>query len=237
LARPLRALFEAEAARLERILDGLRRAATALLPPPDALWVEGTIAAGLDRPGDPLVGGVVARSGEAERVGERLRELVAALERKEDVTVEFRLRTRAELVALSPAERGALTRVLPVFGLPAEAVLSRPSSTAAYRRRTHADQDDRTLALAQAIAAKLAADPGLVPRARKRLARRLALATPAERRELREWDRVLQTVSLARLQRLLTDRGERATRLRQTLPFLDALSPAERKAVLATVDR
>jgi len=71
----------------------------------------------------------------------------------------------------------------------------------------------------------------------KHVARRLARATPPERRELREWDRVLETMSLAQLRRFLTDRSERATRLRQTLPFLDALSPAERKAVLARLDR
>jgi hypothetical protein len=63
------------------------------------------------------------------------------------------------------------------------------------------------------------------------------VASLAEQRELREWDRVLQTMSLARLRRFLTDRGERATRLRQTLPFLDALSSAERKALLARIDR
>jgi hypothetical protein len=42
------------------------------------------------------------------------------------------------------------------------------------------------------------------------------------------------TMSPSRLQRFLTEPSERATRLRQTLPLLDVLSPAERDAVLAS---
>jgi hypothetical protein len=39
-------------------------------------------------------------------------------------------------------------------------------------------------------------------------------------------------MSLPRLRRFLVDSGERATRLRQTLPFVDALSNDERDAIL-----
>jgi hypothetical protein len=41
-------------------------------------------------------------------------------------------------------------------------------------------------------------------------------------------------MSPSRLRRFLVEPGERATRLRQTLPALDLLTPAERNAVLGS---
>src|SRR5262245_5376560 len=87
----------------------------------------------------------------------------------------------------------------------------------------------RARRLAAAIAERLEMDPTLVPRARRFIADRLTRAAPGEQRPLREWDRILQTMSTARLRRFLVDPGERATRLRQTLPFVDALTANQRK--------
>lgn len=237
LAPLLRGLFEAEAARVERLTATLKRAAGALAPPPNAVWIEGPFAVGADRRGDMLLIGVVTTSGDAERVGERFRGTLAEIERVEDVTIELRVRSRADLAALPWAEREVLARATSVFGLPPEALVGAPTKTPGrHRGRTHADQDARALALAAAIAAKLTVDPGLIPRTRQQIARRMAEASPREQAELREWDLVLRTMSLARLRSLLTDRGERATRLRQTLPFLGILSPAERATALQNVN-
>jgi hypothetical protein len=60
----------------------------------------------------------------------------------------------------------------------------------------------------------------------------MAGASPQERHELDEWAHSLRTASPGRLRRLLVDPGERATRLRQTLPFLGILSPEERRTVM-----
>ncbi len=232
LAPLLRGLFKAETERVERLLNRLRHAAEALTPRPDAMWIEGSFAAGQDRPGDPLLIGVLARSGEAERIGELLRKDPAELERAEDVTIEFRVRSRADLIALPRAEQDALARAIPVYGLPPGSVFGEPAASTSRQTRTHAEQDTRALALARAVATKLAKDPGLIQLARDRIARRLSEASPQEQAELREWDHVLRTMSQARLHAFLTDPGERATRLRQTLPFLGMLSQAERDAVL-----
>ena len=70
-----------------------------------------------------------------------------------------------------------------------------------------------------------------MPRARAFITSRLTKAAPGEQRELREWDRILRTMSTARLRRFLVDPGERATRLRQTLPFVGALTAEERARV------
>jgi hypothetical protein len=70
---------------------------------------------------------------------------------------------------------------------------------------------------------------------RQHVANRAKKASAQERRELLEWDRILATMSPSRLRRFLVEPGERATRLRQTLPALDLLTPAERNAVLASM--
>jgi hypothetical protein len=73
-----------------------------------------------------------------------------------------------------------------------------------------------------------------MPIALRHVRRREKNASPQEGRELREWERILVTMTPSRLRQLLVERTERATRLRQTLPALDLLTPAERDAVLAS---
>jgi uncharacterized damage-inducible protein DinB len=88
--------------------------------------------------------------------------------------------------------------------------------------------DRRMLELASLIADRLARDPSLVERARDYIARRLDRASAAERRALLEWAQLLESTSLAQLRKFLVDPGERATRLRQSLPFVDVLAKDER---------
>jgi hypothetical protein len=96
--------------------------------------------------------------------------------------------------------------------------------------RTHEWIDRRSLALHEAVAAKLEAQPDLVNVARANLARWLQ-ADPAP--ALREWQQLLDQVSLPDLVALLRSASEGATRLRQSSPFAGVLSPEERQAILA----
>jgi hypothetical protein len=91
------------------------------------------------------------------------------------------------------------------------------------------------LKLAGLVADRLARDPSLVERAQKYITRRLNRASAAERRELLEWNQILASTSLAQLRKFLVDPGERATRLRQTLPFVDILSKDERDRLFREV--
>jgi hypothetical protein len=97
--------------------------------------------------------------------------------------------------------------------------------------RWHRDLDARALALGEAIADLLPEDSSIVSRAAEWIERRLGAAGPQEARELEAWRSILRNHSLKQIQALLRDPGERATRLRQSLPFADALSPAQRRAV------
>ena len=79
-------------------------------------------------------------------------------------------------------------------------------------------------------------DPTVVEEARRYLRNRLAHASTREVHDLREWDTILRTMSHPRLLKFLTDPGERATRLRQSMPFLGVLHEADRRKLLAEME-
>jgi hypothetical protein len=95
--------------------------------------------------------------------------------------------------------------------------------------RSHEWIDQRSLALHEAVAARLEAQPQLLEVARANLKRWLA-ARPAA--ALREWQRLLDSLPLPQLVQLLRSPEEEAVRLRQSSPFAGILSPAERQAIL-----
>ena len=95
--------------------------------------------------------------------------------------------------------------------------------------RSHEWIDQRSLALHEAVAARLEAQPQLLEVARANLNRWLA-ARPAA--ALREWQRLLDSLPLPQLVQLLRSPEEEAVRLRQSSPFAGILSPAERQAIL-----
>lgn len=238
LARPLKALFDAERHRVEMVFDSIRSAAGRLTQPPQSVWIEGPVATAGDRMGDPVMLGLLASAGELQELTESLRTMVGPLERTQDVTIELRGRTKADLLTLPARERQRLGEAIALLGPPPTAFLPPESPRRrgeARPTRTHADHDYRLRALASAIADKLRDDPTLADRARAYVRKRLRKASPREQKELREWDQILRTMSTPRLRQFLTDPGPRASRLRQTLPFVGALTPQERKRVLSEV--
>jgi hypothetical protein len=236
LALAITALFQAERQRAQAVMDGIRSAVGQLSPQPIAVWLEGAVAAETDEPGEPLLIRVVSSSGSVREATDHLRESLAGLEQELDVTIDVVGATPADL-ASRPHEDSAwearLRSARSIAGLPPAAFLAKDKEPA-HRVRTHAELDERALAIAAAIAKRLERDPSLASRALDFVERRLADASPRERHELEEWRRLLQTASPMRLRRFLVDRGERATRLRQTLPFLGVLTDEERRALLET---
>ena len=69
-------------------------------------------------------------------------------------------------------------------------------------------------------AAALQRRPELVREARDEVAKRMATVAPPEAKTLREWQEVLDGMSIPRLRRWLVGRSERATRLRQSMPLV-----------------
>lgn len=231
LVPALRALFGSERSRADRVLELLRRAASAVYPVPVAAWVEGSATADHEVVDDSLVVVILTEPASVELAREAFETLLGDLERELDVVIDVRVRTRADLVVATDEERRRLASAIPLVGPPPAALTHDPTTsigTSPSGMRTHAHSDARALSLASAIAERLRTDPSLVARARDWAQHRLQSASGGERRELREWARILRTMSLPRLRRFLVDPGERATRLRQTLPFLTALTADER---------
>jgi hypothetical protein len=236
LAPAITELFQAERQRAQAVFDGIREIAGHVSPQPVAVWLEGAAATETDEPGEPLVVRVVSSSGSLREAMDRLRESLAPLEQEFDVTIEVIGATPADLKSHSEEALGwgaRLRSARSLAGLPPTAYLPNDQRRSS-RVRAHADLDERGLAIAREIANRLRHDPSLVFRALDFVEHRLSNASPQERHDLEEWRRFLRTASPMRLRRFLVDRGERATRLRQTLPFLGVLSAEERETLLET---
>jgi IclR-like helix-turn-helix domain-containing protein len=229
LAQPIRALFTAEQSRYDKLFASLQRASTRVEPPPISVWVEGTVARGVDRPGEAVIVCALGNARDIDHSAEALREALQSVERQLDVTIEVRSRTLADLEAKSGNLENQLKDAIPVFGIPPMGLLKRYRGEWEKRNiRAHGDHDARSLTLGKRIADRLAHDPSLVARARARLHDRWSKASARERKELDEWRRILDTATPARLRKILSDPGERGTRLRQTLPFLGIVPEEDR---------
>ena len=127
-----------------------------------------------------------------------------------------------------------------IDGASARARDERPSSLQSSARspgsfytalvRSHQWIDRRSLALHEAVAARLEARPELLEVARANLDRWLQVhPAPA----LREWRDLLERVSLPELLSVLRSSSEAAARLRQSSPFAGVLTPEERQSILS----
>lgn len=96
--------------------------------------------------------------------------------------------------------------------------------------RTHAWIEQRSLALHEAVAAKLEAQPELLDLARANL-RRWVSAHPSA--AVLEWLRLLDTAALPDVVALLRSDTEEAARLRQSSPFAGILTRQERQAIMS----
>lgn len=90
----------------------------------------------------------------------------------------------------------------------------------------------RSLAMHCLAAQKIERDPAILERVRGTLAGWRARYGKDVPRALDEWRDVLR-LPWGEIAALMTDPGERATRLRQSTPFAGVLSPGERKRIYA----
>jgi DNA-binding transcriptional ArsR family regulator len=231
LSRSLRDLFKTEALRVEALGVSLRKLLSKLPHHPLSAWLNDTAEDATDA--DTLNLNVVAQPQDLEHITDYLDAHLADVERKYDVHIAVHGLTRSELDTLVKTSSDPGRSLVLLAGVPPLALTARsrsaPGDTAIA---SHQEHDARSRRLALAIAAKIKRDPGLIATAENQIKRRAQQASPRERRELTEWLRILSTMSPARLQRFLVDDSERAVRLRQTLPMLNILSPAEREAVM-----
>lgn len=226
LAPMLDTLFEGERQQRQVRVDALRQLMSKAVPSPRAAWIEGPHASGTDTAQDTLRLGVLTTVRERQALTTHLTAALQDFERRFDVAVELLVRTRADLETLPDAQitairNGQLLYGVPPFPSPGSAKDDAPATQAT----THAELDRRSLLAAEGVARAITRDPRLVERAQRWVEHRLGQASEAERHELREWAHIL-TLSPHRISAILRDPGERATRLRQTSPFVAILDHA-----------
>jgi hypothetical protein len=212
----LRALFDAERRQRRLLLDALKALISTATPTPRAAWIEGPHASGEDSAHDTLRLGVLTTARERHAVAEQLSGGIRDLERRFDLTVDLLVRTAADVETLTPEQQSAVREATLLYGvLP----LAAPSAGDAPAATTHANLDTRSSARAERLAKAITRDPRLIAGAQRWVQQRLQNASVAEAHELREWEHIL-TLPPHRIAAFLRDSGERATRLRQTTPFV-----------------
>ena len=235
LAPALKSLFESERDVFSRFLESLRAAVGRLQPPPDSAWIEGPAAEGNDRPRDTIVLGLLASARDVDAIARELDSRTIDIMGEYDVIIEVKRWTAADLATAPRPQWSREEEVISLLGPPPTSFVQQGSRRVAggnTRSRTHHDLDRRTLTIARVIAERLVEDPSLVSAARAFIARRMEHASPRERKDLDEWQELVDRLSVRQLRNFLVHPGERATRLRQSLPFVEVLSREERNAIL-----
>ncbi len=231
LAHGLKELFRAEGRRFEELINALRELFVEPPSRPMSAWADETAQGA--RSVDALRVYFVARPEELTKLTDFLNLRLPDVERAYDVHIVVSGLTRSDLETLYRAQPDGPSAVLLLDGVPPGALLEASRSKGNKPPlKSHHEHDARSRRLALAIATKIKRDPGLIALAEDRIKRRADRASAGERRELTEWMRILSTMSPARLRKFLLEDSERATRLRQSLPALNLLSPAERQAVI-----
>lgn len=232
LSGALRELFREERARFDRLVQAVRDTVSQIDPPPRSAWIEGPVARSTDEPGDPVVVGVLVSARDAASARTQFLSALPQFVRDPDVQIVPRIWTGADLDAAIDLEEELSGAILLVAPHPLQLLDNRHATSRERSKVFHAQQDRRALALARVIASRLTDDPDLVRRALSYVRQRMKLAPDREQDELGEWLDLLENKSFNQVRRVLLDPGERSTRLRQSLPFLDVLTETERNEIL-----
>lgn len=223
LSSAIRSLYEEERKAFQRFVSAARKAFEQGDFPGRAVWLETPDARS---PGTVHVGVL----GAPDRV-DRARDIV----RTQLEEVEQELATHFVVHAYTGADRRAtgeeaerLRDLTLLYGW-----LSREwHASAGGPVESHRTLDERARRLAGAIAEELPRDPSIIDRTLRWIEQRSEEAGAREAENLEEWRRILEDLSIQQVQALLREDSERANRLRQSLPFVEVLTPAERERLL-----
>jgi DNA-binding Lrp family transcriptional regulator len=157
-------------------------------------------------------------------IADELRSRVTGLERDYDLIVEISAYTAADAPE-AEAESFVVS-------------LAQPEGSGSQRPglHVHAGADQRSLAVAGAVAELMGSDPTLISRARQHVKRLLQDGQGMASADVAEWGQILDVYSPERVRQLLTSTSSRAARLRQSSPFFAVLTVEQRDRVFDTLD-
>jgi hypothetical protein len=223
LARPLRQLFHEEREGYDRVAAAVRNAVAAMSRQVDAIWLEHSTG----RLAGVVHLGVLASPEVVDGVTRELEERLAPL--SENLAVHFvgHGYTAVDVDMLGDEQAERLSSVTLLHGW----IPIRWRREGGGPIRSHRELDERARRLAAAVAERLPSDPGIIRRALAWLDQRLETAGGRETPALRQWRNTLANLSVAQIQKILTEDSERARELRQSLPFAEVLTAAERRTL------
>ena len=223
LAAPLRLLFGAERHLFDRTVGQARSQLAGLELPVTAVWLESPETRS---PGTVEVGVLASPEGLEESVAAIQQHLEEA---EETLQMHFVVHGYTDADRFAAGDQlSRLRNVTLLYGwIPVD---WRGDEGGPIVR--HDALDRRGRRLAEAVAKLLPNDPSLVERAREWIDRRIESADARAQHELREWHRILSSLTVSQIQAFLVEDTERAERLRQSLPFLEVLSSAERAELM-----
>ncbi|MFQ5743510.1 MAG: hypothetical protein ACE5HV_07965 [Acidobacteriota bacterium] len=218
LSEPLRLLFRAEREIFERTVESARRAFAQATLAATAIWIESPSARS---PGTVDLG-VLAHPTALENAMSAVQSHFEAVE--EETAMHFVVHgySDADRVVIGD-QRQRLEEVTLLYGW----IHPRWRAEEDGPIVSHRMLDQHARRLAEAIAEALPNDPSLIERTKEWIDRRLESVNAQDAHELGEWRRILSQLSIRQIQALLTEDSERADRLRQSLPFVEALSRSE----------
>jgi predicted transcriptional regulator len=220
LVKAVLKLFQSEQERYETLLGAIKKRIDKLVPYPHSVWIQ-------ELPslfGDPLLMGVLHETRHLSNYIHQLRKQLNQVERDFDLTIEVNGYTKADVPKLKDAKVTPLYGVLPFPDKYARGMYARPL--------THAEKDQRMLALSRKLAEAIEHDTSLVRRAKEHVRRILKKDQGSATIDITEWRDILESYSTRRLSRFLTSTSERANRLRQSNPIFAILSSDERNQLL-----
>jgi len=224
LAGEIRYLFGSEKGLFDRIVRAAREAFAQRDFPATAVWIENPES---QVPGTVHIG-VLGSPDVVDEAATDVRTHFEEVGRELATHFVIHPYTDADLVALGDGEGERLRDLTLLHGwLPQEWHVSSGGPV-----RSHHYLEERARMLSTRIAELLPNDPSIVDRTATWLDGRLQVADGREREDLKEWRRILGELSIQQIQAFLREKSERADRLRQSLPFVEVLTPAERREIL-----
>lgn len=226
LYRDLVNLFNMEAHRYEELVKALRSIVHRLEKQPESAWIFGRTARGEDEYGDPVQIALLGKLKTVDSLTGEFRETLIQdkIESTFDVTIDIRGVTVADLETKpSLTEEG----MIHLWGIDPKKYLN-PQRNESGSVKSHKNLDERSLEESKIWTNLLKSYPEIIPRTLSLLEEQINETSTGEKLELFEWKNLLENSSFQRLKKFMESDSERAVRLRQSLPFWQALTENEK---------
>ena len=222
----IKELFKMEKEYYDSLIKCIKKTMEELESKPKSAWIFGKLAQGLDEYGDPIHIALLGDVKIVDEVTHEFRDLVyeSDLEKKFDVTIDINGVTLADIESKPVID---MENIILLWGTNPQYYLE-SSKNEREGKTSHQDLDSKSLIDSKAWTELLKTYPEIIQRTISYLEVRIPKISSGEKKELQEWQHILESMSLQRLKKFLESDSERSTRLRQSLPFWPVLKDNER---------